>query len=220
MTCPPLSDVPFAPTEVSPDNPVLLELQDVTVGYHLPVLGPVSLTLSRDEVLGLTGANGTGKSTLIKALTGQARIMGGTVRRAPGLTIATQQQHPVRLQEMPLSLADYLRLTKAGLQVPPRRLQSLLHTRLDKLSGGQYQLACLWACLASPAQCLLLDEPTNNLDPQGVELLVELIRQTAPGRALLLVSHDAAFTQAVTTRCMDVSGLHHSDLSLLEGTGT
>lgn len=191
---------------------MLLRASDLVVGYAAPVLGPLSFALTAGQALGIVGANGCGKTTLLKALYGQARIFGGSLERAPGIALACQLQHPVRLAQAPVSVLDYLRLLEADGQPLPARLAALGKRRLDTLSGGQYQLLALWACLASPAQVVLLDEPTNNLDPDGVALLTAWLQQRAAARGLLLISHDADFMAAVCDVRIDITALHRSDL--------
>lgn len=191
---------------------MLLDAIDLTVGYQRPVVGPVSFRLDRGEAVGLCGGNGCGKSTLLRALAGEARIFGGRLLRAPGLRLGAQPQHPMRLPEMPLSGHDYLRLLDADRQPAPPRLRALLDRRIDALSGGQFQLLAIWACLAAPVDAVILDEPTNNLDPEGIELLLELLRQRAPEQALLLVSHDTDFMSTIAQRCLDITPRHRTDL--------
>ncbi|MDF3031616.1 MAG: transporter [Moraxellaceae bacterium] len=195
---------------------MLLRASDLVVGYTAPVLGPLTFTLNAGQAVGIVGANGCGKSTLLKSLYGQARIFAGSLERAPGITLACQQQHPVRLAQAPLSVRDYLRLLDADRQALPGRLATLQQRRIDTLSGGQYQLLALWACLASPAQVVLLDEPTNNLDPEGVTLLTAWLRARDAARGLLLISHDADFMAAVCDVRIDVTARHRSDLDAAE----
>lgn len=192
---------------------MLLTVSDLVVGYQAPVLGPLSFTLPAGRALGIVGANGCGKSTLLKALYGQARIFSGSIGRGPGVSFACQQQHPVRLDQVPLSVQDYLRLLDADREALPDRLAALRQRRIDSLSGGQYQLLAVWACLASPAQVTLLDEPTNNLDPDGVALLTGWLRVRRPGHGLLLISHDTAFMDAVCDERIDVTARHRSDIA-------
>ena len=189
----------------------LLTLDRVSVGYRKPVLGPLSLAVAPGEVLGLCGSNGCGKSTLLKSLCGESRVFGGRILRAPGLRIALQKQHPPRLFGFPLSTDEYLRLMDARDAELPERLRSLRALRVDSLSGGQFQLLSVWACLASPAQLVLLDEPTNNLDPAGVRLLLEFLKARRPDQAIVMVSHEAEFMAGVATRRLDVSTLHPSE---------
>jgi ATPase subunit of ABC transporter with duplicated ATPase domains len=192
---------------------LLLTVSDLVVGYRTPVLGPLSFTLPAGRVLGIVGANGCGKSTLLKALYGQARIFAGSIDKGAGVSFTCQQQHPVRLDQMPLSVRDYLGLLDADRVPLPERLAALAHRRIDSLSGGQYQLLAVWTCLASPAQVALLDEPTNNLDPEGVALLTEWLQERRPGHSLLLISHDAEFMAAVCDERVDVTARHRSDVA-------
>ncbi|MDI1301803.1 MAG: ATP-binding cassette domain-containing protein [bacterium] len=191
---------------------MLLKISGLVVGYTTPIIGPLSFTLCAGQALGIVGANGCGKSTLLKSFYGQARIFSGSVERAPGISLASQQQHPVRLTDTPVSVLDYLRLLGAEKQALPDRLAALMHKRIDTLSGGQYQLLAVWACLASSARVVLLDEPTNNLDPEGVTLLASWLRERRDDRGLLLISHDADFMSAVCDASINVTDQHHSDL--------
>lgn len=81
----------------------------------------------------------------------------------------------------------------------------LLPQRLDRLSGGQHQLLCVWAALAGPGRLVLLDEPTNNLDPTHMALLAQMLAARAADRAVLLVSHERAFLDAHCTRVLELS---------------
>jgi ATPase subunit of ABC transporter with duplicated ATPase domains len=190
----------------------LLQLNAVSVGYQKPILANVSFTVHQGEVLGLSGSNGCGKSTLLKALSGEARVFTGTITKAPDLQISLQKQHPLRLANFPLSSHEYLRLMAADKAELPARLAVLRHKRVDSLSGGQFQLLSIWACLASNSQLVLLDEPTNNLDPVGVNLLLTMLNERQPQQSIVLISHDKDFVQQATTRQIDLTPLHCSDL--------
>ena len=126
----------------------------------------------RGEVVGLWSANGCGKSTVLNAIGRSARVFGGAVERAPGLTLAYQEQQPVRLPLMPMTGSDILRAAGADQREVPKALTAIMDRRLDTLSGGQYQLLCVWAALGSAMDLVLLDEPTNNLDPRTETLLI------------------------------------------------
>lgn len=191
---------------------MLLKISELVAGYTSPIIGPLSFTLNAGQALGIVGANGCGKSTLLKSFYGQARIFSGSIERASGITLTSQQQHPVRLSDTPVSVTDYLHLLGAQKRPLPDRLAALKQKRIDTLSGGQYQLLAIWACLASTAQVVLLDEPTNNLDPEGVALLADWLRERRADRGLLLISHDAEFMAAVCDANIDVTSKHHTDL--------
>jgi ABC-2 type transport system ATP-binding protein len=184
----------------------LLTLDAVVAGHDRPVTAPVSFTLERGEVLGLFGPNGVGKSTLLAALTGGARVHAGRVARAEGLSLRLLPQRPVRPPEAPLSGHDVLRAMAAQAVKPPPRLAARLDSRIDRLSGGEYQLLCLWTCLGGDADLVLLDEPTNNLDREHTDLAAEEIAAERHRRGTLLVSHDQDFLARVCTRVITVAG--------------
>ncbi len=188
-------------------NDLLLDVEDLVAGYRDPVVGPVSFRLHRGEILGLAGPNGSGKSTVLRALIGRARTFSGTVRRGDGpIATVVQAQRPVRLAEMPITGREYLRLTDAARHAPPPQLTGLLDLRLDELSGGQFQLLHVWACLGSPADLVLLDEPDNNMDPRARETLIEVLHQSrTAGRGVLVVSHEHDLVETVCSRIVEVA---------------
>jgi zinc transport system ATP-binding protein len=183
----------------------LLEAIDLVAGYRRPVIGPLSFRIQPGEVIGIWGANGCGKSTLLKAVADSARLFQGRIDRQPGLTLAWQTQNPVRLDEMPFSGWEYLRYAGADREPPPARLSDWLERRVDRLSGGQFQLLAAWAILATRADLVLLDEPTNNLDPEGESLLTDMLRSEQGHRSVLLVSHERHFLQRACSRVLEIT---------------
>ena len=182
----------------------LLRVEGLVAGYSQPVVGPLSFTVASGEVVGLWGANGTGKSTILNAIGRGARVFGGKVERSPGLTLAYQEQQPTRLPVMPLTGSDIVRAAGADHSEPPPALTAILSRRIDALSGGQYQLLCVWAALGGAMDLVLLDEPTNNLDPRTETLLIEILAGQRGRRAVLLVSHERRFLDAACSRVLTV----------------
>lgn len=182
----------------------LLRVDGLTAGYRTPVVGPISFEVRAGETLGLTGPNGCGKSTVLGALIGSVRVFSGTIVRKPGARVMVQSQRPTRLPEMPLTGHELLHLTRAKDRNAPASLQPLLDPRIDRLSGGQFQLLQVWAALGSPADLVYLDEPTNNMDPATVELLGRLLRDGQAGRGVVVVSHEREFVARVATRIVEV----------------
>jgi zinc transport system ATP-binding protein len=198
----------------------LLSIRDLVAGYGRPVIGPISLDVQAGEVIGLRGANGCGKSTLLNAIADRADVLCGRIVRMRGLVIAYQAQTPVRLPTMPVTGHELLRYAGASLHGLPTPIAAALRHRLDRLSGGQYQLLCVWAAIAGPADLILLDEPTNNLDPEREALLVDMLsslpqtrrdndhrhphgNQTG-SRGVLLVSHDRRFLERSCSRVIEL----------------
>ena len=169
------------------------------------MVGPVSFSLGRGEIVALSGANGSGKSTLLNAAIGRARVFSGRVAcdRAAGVSVL--RQFPVRLAEMPITSAEFVRLNGAATDAVPSLLRPFLSERVDRLSGGQYQLLQVWTCLGSRAGLVLLDEPTNNMDPHAVASIGELLIEARErGKGVLVISHEAAFLARVCTRIVEL----------------
>lgn len=183
---------------------VLLALDDVRAGYGHAVVGPVSFEVRPGEVVGLSGPNGIGKSTLLGVVTGAARIFSGRVALADGVRVAHHRQRPERPTEIPLRGRELLAITDADASSCPPVLRARLALPLDELSGGQYQLLLAFACLGGPADLVLLDEPSNNLDPDSVGALTTLLQANPESRGVVVVSHEAAFLEACCTRIVEV----------------
>jgi len=182
----------------------LVRVDQLHAGYDRPVVGPLSFEVAQGDVVGVRGPNGVGKSTLLRAIVGAARIFAGQVVLQPGVRIAYQQQSTLPLNHVPLSGRELLALTGADPNGLPPWISPLIGRRLDRLSGGQLQFLQIWACLKAPVSLILLDEPTNNVDPPGVRFLEEEIARLRADHALMVVSHDNAFLDAICTRSLQL----------------
>ncbi|ADC72926.1 ABC transporter related protein [Thioalkalivibrio sp. K90mix] len=182
--------------------PPILHSQSALLGFDRPVIGPLSLEIPAGARWALTGPNGVGKSLLLKAITGQARVHGGRFELAPRTRPSLLAQDHARPQPWPLSGDDWLRAM--GASVPEHEgVRALLNRRLDCLSGGQWQLLRLAAVLTSRGEdssaqrLILLDEPANHLDAEVRADAVELIRAVPAETSMLITSHDDEFLQAL-----------------------
>ncbi len=161
--------------------------------------------------LGLLGANGCGKSTLIRVLLGQETPDQGSVFRADSLQVAYFEQNRDRLDPEVSLLRT---LCPKGEFVDYRG--SRLHVRswmdrflfrpeqgdmaVGKLSGGEQSRVLLALLMLQPANCLVLDEPTNDLDVATLDLLEDCLTDF-PG-LVILVSHDRYFLDQVSTQLL------------------
>ena len=181
----------------------MLRADAVVAGWDKPTTSPVDFSLQAGEIVGLTGPNGVGKSTLLAAFAGRARVFSGHLDLRPGLRLALQTQEVPPVDGLPLSGRELLALTAASPDGLPPWLAERLDIRLDRLSGGQRHYLALWAVLHAPADLVLLDEPTNNLDAAGVRHLTAHLHERArEGCGIVVVSHDAAFVAAACDRCV------------------
>ncbi len=182
----------------------LLTLENVQAGYSFPVVGPVSFAIAPGEVVGLGGFNGAGKSTILRSITGQARVFSGIIHRSRDLTISHQWQRPESPPELALLGRELFALLGADPAKAPKVLNSLLKRPLYRMSGGQFQMLHTLACLCSPSKLVLMDEPTNNLDGVALEELSKILSRLEPERSVLLVSHEHSFLERHCTKMVEV----------------
>jgi zinc transport system ATP-binding protein len=143
---------------------------------------------------------------VLGAIIGSARIFGGTIACDRSAGVSVLPQFPVHLREMPITVAEFLRVTGSDAARLPRVFRPLVNVRVDRLSGGQFQLLQAWACLGSPAALVLLDEPTNNMDPEAIAGLSELLVESRErGKGVLVISHEANLLGRVCTRVVEVA---------------
>ncbi|WP_264031729.1 ABC-F family ATP-binding cassette domain-containing protein [Cellulosimicrobium sp. SH8] len=189
----------------------------LTVGTRT-LLDDVSLGLDDGDRVGIVGPNGAGKSTLLRLLAGTQQPDGGRVTRVGGLRVGLLDQrddvgtgatirdlvHGDAATHAWASDAS-IRTVHAGL------LADLdLDAPADTLSGGQRRRVALAALLVADHDVLFLDEPTNHLDVEGVAWLAAHLgdRFARPGArgALVVVTHDRWFLDAVCSRMWEVRG--------------
>ena len=187
----------------------MIRCRDLTWGAPgQPLTSPLSLEFETGSLTAIIGANGCGKSSLLKVIVGLQKPLAGqvalSVPRQSGLSFLPQQQHLDR--QFPISLGD---LVAAGFwgrrlstQLRAQRLVAALENwhlsgleqrPLIALSGGELQRALLARLSLTDAPVLLLDEPHAALDELGQQLLWQHIHAWhGEGRTLVVVCHDLA----------------------------
>lgn len=182
------------------------------------IIDNFSLRVQRGDRIGIVGANGQGKSSLIKLLLGELEPDHGSIRRANSIELAYYDQQREQL-DLDATVFDNVNDGNEyiGEGSNRRHLSSWLRdflfrpeqfrTPASALSGGERNRLLLARIFARPANLLVLDEPTNDLDIETLELLEEKIAEFSG--TLLLVSHDRAFLDRVVSSLLVLEGQGH-----------
>ena len=173
------------------------------------------MVLQREDRIGQLGANGTGKTTLLKLMLGDLQPTGGKVESGTKLEVAyfDQMRHQLDLEKTVIdNLAegrDFIEIDGQNRHVlsylgdflfSPQRAR----TPVKALSGGERARLLLAKLFSKPANLLVLDEPTNDLDVETLELLEEVLCNYKG--TVLMVSHDRAFLDNVVTSTLVFEG--------------
>jgi len=202
----------------------MLEVSGLTAGYGgVPVLRGISLEVGRGEIVAVLGANGVGKTTLNKTLSGLLRADAGTItfdgRRIDGLTppeiVETGLVHvpegrkifPNMSVEDNLILGSYRRARAnrtANLARAFEIFPKLLERRTQfagTLSGGEQQMLAIGRGLMAEPKLLILDEPSLGLSPLLVEEMFALVERIAgEGLSVMLVEQNVVQSMALASR--------------------
>ena len=170
----------------------------------------LNVSIRRGEVVGLLGANGTGKTTLLKIINRYLRADGGKIHYGAKVTIGyyDQEQHVLNDDNTIFDEISnaYPKLTNTRIR---NVLAAFLFTgdrvfqQIGTLSGGEKGRVSLAKLMLSNANFLILDEPTNHLDIQSREILEDAINNYEG--TVLYVSHDRYFINQTATRILDLS---------------
>jgi ATP-binding cassette subfamily F protein 3 len=200
-------EISFPPPEKMLSPPIIA-LDNVSVGYDpkSPVLNRVSLRIDNDDRIALLGANGNGKSTLVKLLANRLPPFSGAVTRADKLSIAYFAQH--QLDELNEEGSPYDHIRKLMGDAPESKVRGragaigfsgkAADTPVKSLSGGEKARLLLGLATFFGPNMIILDEPTNHLDIDSRAALTEAINEF-PG-AVIMVSHDRYLIEACADR--------------------
>lgn len=195
----------------------MLEIKDLKVSYGaINALRGISLTVNKGEIVTLIGANGAGKSTTLRAISGLIKAQSGTVTYE-GKSIFNEPAHKVvsmGLSQVPegrmvfanlsvlenLKMGAYLRNDKPGIAQDMEnvfnifpRLKERLKQLAGTLSGGEQQMLAIGRALMSKPRFLMLDEPSLGIAPLLVKTIFEKIVEInqQQGITILLVEQNA-----------------------------
>jgi ATP-binding cassette subfamily F protein uup len=191
----------------------LVNLEAVAKAYGTTtVLDGVSLGVADAERIGVVGRNGGGKSTLLRLVCGLETPDAGRVTRTGSVRMAYVDQRgdlPAGASVRDIVVGDAAEHEWAGDARVREVLSGLglatlgLDASVQRLSGGERRRVALAAALVQEAELLILDEPTNHLDIEGITWLAAHLRERR--RALLVVTHDRWFLDAVCERTWEVA---------------
>jgi ATP-binding cassette, subfamily F, member 3 len=189
-------------------SPPIIAVDEVSVGYDpkQPVLNRVTLRVDTDDRIALLGANGNGKSTLVKLLAGRLSPFSGKVTRADKLSVGYFAQHQV--DELNLDASPYDHVRRLLPDAPESKVRGRTgaigfsgkagDTLVKNLSGGEKARLLLGLATFFGPNMIILDEPTNHLDIDSRAALAEAINDF-PG-AVIMVSHDRYLIEACADR--------------------
>lgn len=186
---------------------IVAKLSDVSKSYgELELLYGAQATIERGDKIALIGANGKGKSTLLRIIAGQEPADIANIEQGHHVSMAFYAQH--QLEALNLDNEIIKELQEVGVGKSETELRKIagmflftkdeVYKKIKVLSGGEKSRVALAKVLLSQANFLLLDEPTNHLDMISIDILAQTIQQYK-GTAII-VSHDRHFVAQVANK--------------------
>jgi ATP-binding cassette subfamily F protein uup len=198
---------------------LVFEAEQASIAFDDKVIiKSLDLLITRNDRLAFIGANGTGKSTLIKMIMGDLEATSGKMRSGVNLEVAYFDQHRDAL-DVNKTVQEIVGEGKQEVMVngKPRHVLGYLQdflfspkrarTPVRALSGGEKNRLLLARLFLRPSNLLILDEPTNDLDIETLELLEEVVANYAG--TVILVSHDRDFVNNCVSSCLYFDGTGH-----------
>lgn len=185
----------------------IFETKDLVIGYEEPLSKPLTLSMERGNKIALVGANGIGKTTLLKSILGLIDPLSGSVELGENLLIGYFEQEAAPdnkttcIEEIWKEFPSYTQyevrsaLAKCGLTTKH------IESQVRVLSGGEQAKVRLCKLINKETNILLLDEPTNHLDVDAKEELKRAL--TAYTGSVLLICHEPEFYRDVVNEVWD-----------------
>jgi ATP-binding cassette subfamily F protein 3 len=189
---------------------IICTLTDVSKRYgNLTILDHANAEINRGDKIALIGANGKGKSTLLRIITGQEPIEG---ERKWGHNVEESfyAQHQLESLNVELEILEELKMSGSGkTELELRQLLGCflfsgddVFKKIKVLSGGEKARVALAKVIAAKGNFLLLDEPTNHLDMQSVEMLIDALNKYKG--TIIIVSHDRYFISRTANKIWNI----------------
>ena len=193
----------------------LISVEDVSIRYGShTVLSHVDLTVEPGEIITIVGPNGSGKTSLFRAIIGAVSPSSGKITRKPGLRIGYVPQRLHIDPTLPITVERFLRLSnKANAAACQAALDAagapdLMQRQMSELSGGQFQRVMLARALMEKPEVLLLDEATQGLDQPGSAAFYQQIEtvRNETNCAVLMISHELHVVMSASDRVICLNG--------------
>lgn len=205
----------------------MITLSDVGFSYDgPPVLHDVDAVIEEGDILGIIGPSGSGKTTLLRILIGELTPTRGSIRFGPTANVAIgyvpqletgERSFPITVEETVLLGGAALSARRPWFARSERRdarailerlgIDEFAESRLDELSGGQFQRVLIGRALMSRPSLLILDEPTSGIDLNTRSQVLDLISELrADGYTVVLTTHDLNWVAARLPRIWCLNG--------------
>ncbi len=193
----------------------LITVDNLSVRYGAnTVLSHISLAVEPGEIVTIVGPNGSGKTSLLKAIIGATKPWVGNVRLKPGLRIGYVPQSLHIDATLPITVERFMGLTDrvdrqdCAAALEAAGVPDLLKRQMSQLSGGQFQRVLLARALINRPDVLLLDEATQGLDQPGSAAFYQQIEDVrrATGCAILMISHELHVVMSASDRVICLNG--------------
>ena len=193
----------------------LIQVDGLSVKYGARIaLSHVSLQVDPGEIVTIVGPNGSGKTSLLRAIIGAVKPAQGRVVRGENVKIGYVPQKLHIDETLPITVARFLKLPGGVSAMDCEQaleqagVPDLAKAQLSQLSGGQFQRVLLARALIEKPDLLLLDEATQGLDQRGSAAFyqqIEQVRQNT-GCAVLMISHELHVVMSASDRVVCLNG--------------
>lgn len=187
---------------------MIFQTEKLVIGYDNPLSKPLDLSMDRGQKIALFGANGIGKTTLLKSILGEINPLSGSVERGDYQYIGYFEQevkkenHNTCIEEV---LNEFPSLTQGEVRAALARCgltRKHIESKISVLSGGEKAKVRLCKLMNQESNVLVFDEPTNHLDVDAKKELKRALKEYKG--SILLISHEPEFYQDIATDIWNV----------------